>query len=143
MPPGYDKDSERRYPVIHVIQGLTGQIDMWRNRTAFRKNFPELVDEMFARKESPPCLLVFVDAWTSVGGSQFIDSSGTGRYHTYICEEIVSFVDAHYRTMAAANKSAKTSCPIAGSSLTVLLAARDRRGTTISIPANSRTDKIV
>jgi len=102
VPPGYDKDAERRYPVIHVIQGLTGQVDMWRNRTAFRKNFPELVDEMFAREESPPCLLVFIDAWTSVGGSQFVDSPGTGRYHTYICEEVVPFVDANYRTLAAA-----------------------------------------
>ena len=104
VPPGYDEDSERRYPVIHVIQGLTGQVDMWRNRTAFRKNFPELVDEMFAREESPPCLLVFIDAWTSVGGSQFVDSPGTGRYHTYICEEIVPFVDANYRTLAAAER---------------------------------------
>jgi hypothetical protein len=102
VPPGYDEDSERRYPVIHVIQGLTGQIDMWRNRTAFRRNFPELVDEMFARKESPPCLLAFVDAWTSIGGSQFVDSPGTGRYHTYICEELVPFVDANYRTLPGA-----------------------------------------
>ncbi len=102
VPPGYDEDSERRYPVIHVIQGLTGQIDMWRNRTAFRRNFPELVDEMFAREESPPCLLVFVDAWTSIGGSQFVDSPGTGRYHTYICEELVPFVDANYRTLPGA-----------------------------------------
>jgi hypothetical protein len=102
VPPGYDESSERSYPVIHVIQGLTGQIDMWHNRTPFRKNFPELVDEMFAREESPPCLLVFVDAWTSLGGSQFVDSPGTGRYHTYICDELVPFVDAKYRTMAAA-----------------------------------------
>ena len=51
VPPGYDEDTDRRYPVIHVIQGLTGQIDMWRNRSAFRRTFPELVDEMFARED--------------------------------------------------------------------------------------------
>src|SRR5919206_4451777 len=102
VPPGYDDDSERRYPSIYVIQGLTGQLDGWRNRTAFRKNFPELVDAMFAADESPPAILVFVDAWTSLGGSQFIDSPGTGRYHTYICDELVPFVDSNYRTMAAA-----------------------------------------
>jgi S-formylglutathione hydrolase FrmB len=100
LPPGYDDEPDRRYPSVYVIQGLTGQVDMWRNRTPFRKNFPELVDEMFARGESPPCVLVFVDAWTSVGGSQFVDSPGTGRYHTYLCEEIVPFVDARYRTLA-------------------------------------------
>src|ERR671936_563887 len=75
MPPGYDDDPERRYPSVYVLQGLTGQLDMWRNRASFRRNFPELVDELAA-----PCLVVFVDAWTSLGGSQFVDSPGTGRY---------------------------------------------------------------
>jgi hypothetical protein len=102
LPPGYDDEPERRYPSIYVIQGLTGQLDMWRNRSAFRKNFPELADELLASGESPPCVLVFVDAWTSLGGSQFIDSPGTGRYHTYLCEEVVPFVDSRYRTRADA-----------------------------------------
>ena len=48
LPPGYDEDEERRYPSIYLIQGLTGQLDMWRNRTPFRRNFPELADELFA-----------------------------------------------------------------------------------------------
>ncbi len=100
MPPGYDEDTDRRYPSIYVIQGLTGQIDMWRNRSAFRRNFPELVDAMFAAGESPPAVLVWIDAWTAYGGSQFLDSPGTGKYHTYICEEIVPFVDERYRTIA-------------------------------------------
>src|SRR5919204_55811 len=47
-PPGYDDEPDRRYPSIYVIQGLTGQLDAWRNRTSFRKNFPELADELFA-----------------------------------------------------------------------------------------------
>src|SRR5881396_2664159 len=101
VPPGYD-DSDERLPSIYVIQGLTGQVDMWRNRTAFRRNFPELADELFASGEAPPCVVVFVDAWTSLGGSQFIDSPGTGRYHTHICDELVPWVDANYRTKAAA-----------------------------------------
>jgi S-formylglutathione hydrolase FrmB len=102
LPPGYDDDPERRYPSIYLIQGLTGQLDMWRNRTAFRRNFPELVDAMFAREESPPAVLVWVDAWTSLGGSQFVDSPGTGRYHTYMVEELVPFVDSRYRTLSEA-----------------------------------------
>jgi S-formylglutathione hydrolase FrmB len=100
LPPGYDEDADRRYPSLYVIQGLTGQIDMWRNRSAFRRNFPELVDAMFAAGESPPAILVWIDAWTSYGGSQYLDSPGTGKYHTYLCEEIVPFVDERYRTVA-------------------------------------------
>jgi len=102
VPPAYDEDEERRYPSIYVIQGLTGQLDMWRNRLPFRRNFPELADALFASGESPPAILVYVDCWTSLGGSQFLDSPATGRYHTYLCDEVVPWVDERYRTLAAA-----------------------------------------
>jgi hypothetical protein len=102
LPPGYDDDPGRRYPSIYLIQGLTGQLDMWRNRSAFRPNFPELVDQLFAKGDSPPAVLVWVDAWTSLGGSQFVDSPGTGRYHTYIVDELVPWVDERYRTLPEA-----------------------------------------
>ncbi|HCO03949.1 MAG TPA: enterochelin esterase [Actinobacteria bacterium] len=100
LPPGYDDEPDRRYPVVYQIQGLTGQLDMWRNRTPFRRNFPELADDLFAAGEAPPCILVWVDCWTSLGGSQFVDSPGTGNYHTYLCDEVVPWVDGRYRTLA-------------------------------------------
>jgi Putative esterase len=102
LPPGYDDEPDRRYASIYMIQGLTGQLDMWRNRTAFRRNFPELADDLFAAGDAPPCILVWVDCWTSLGGSQFLDSPGTGKYHTYLCNEVVPWVDGRYRTLAAA-----------------------------------------
>ena len=40
------------------------------------------------------------DGWTSLGGSQFLDSPGTGNYLTHLCDEIVPFVDERYRTIA-------------------------------------------
>jgi hypothetical protein len=101
VPPGYDDEPDRRYPSVYVIQGYTGQVDMWRNRSAFRLNFPELADRLFTAGDAPPCILVWVDCWTSIGGSQFLDSAGTGRYHTYLCDEVVPWVDSRYRTMAA------------------------------------------
>src|SRR5213079_3544354 len=88
------------YPSVYLIQGLGGQLYMWRNRGTFRRNPVELMDGLFASGEAPPAALVWVDAWTSLGGSQFLDSPGTGRYHTYLCDEIVPWVDARYRTLA-------------------------------------------
>ena len=102
LPPGYDAEPGRRYPSVYVIQGLTGQVDMWRNRSAFRRNFPELADAQFAAGGAPPCILIYVDCWTSIGGSQYLDSPATGRYHTYLCNEIVPWIDRHYRTMPEA-----------------------------------------
>jgi S-formylglutathione hydrolase FrmB len=95
-PPGA---GEIPLPAIYLIQGHTGQVDMWRNRTAFRPNVLELVDALFADEGCPPAYVVFVDAWTSYGGSQFLDSPAVGNYHTYLCDEIVPFVDAQYRTL--------------------------------------------
>jgi len=99
-PPGHTEGSGARYPSVYVIQGVTQQLDMWRNRAPFRKNFPELADELFASGGAPPCVVVWVDCWTSLGGSQFLDSAGTGRYLTYLCDEIVPWVDARYPTIA-------------------------------------------
>ena len=82
-------------PAIYLIQGMTGQIDMWRNRSAFRPTLLELVDDLRA-----PARVVFVDAWTSLGGSQFLNSPATGNYHTYLCDEVVPFIDARYPTSA-------------------------------------------
>src|SRR3982751_5553915 len=68
-PPG---TGDEALPSLYVIQGHTGQIDMWRNRSAFRPNVIELVDALFADEGCPPALVVFVDAWTSYGGSEFV-----------------------------------------------------------------------
>jgi hypothetical protein len=97
VPPGYD-DASARYPAVYVIQGYTGHVAMWANRSPFRQPFPETADAVFAAG-APPCIVVYVDAWTAFGGSQFVDSPGTGNYHTYLCDEVVAFVDARYRTL--------------------------------------------
>ena len=98
-PPGYDGG-----PAIYVLQGYTGQVDMWRNRTAFRPTIFELLD-----REQIDARIVFVDAWTSVGGSQFVDSHGSGRYHSYLCDEIVPFVDERYETNGFRGVAGKSS----------------------------------
>ncbi|HET6708625.1 alpha/beta hydrolase [Amycolatopsis sp.] len=97
VPPGYD-DGGERYPAVYVIQGYTGHLTMWTNRTPFRQPFVETADAVFAGS-APGCVVVYVDAWTAYGGSQFVDSPGTGRYHSYLCDEIVPWVDEHYRTI--------------------------------------------
>ena len=83
---------------VYVIQGYSGQVDMWMARSAFEPTVIERVDAMFAAGECPPAVVVFVDAWTSLGGSQFLNSAGTGRYLDYLCDEVVAFVDGRYPT---------------------------------------------
>ena len=99
-PPGVDLDHPKGLPSVYVIQGFTGQIDMWTARAALEPNMIERIDAMFAARLCPDALVVFVDAWTSRGGSQFINSASTGRYLDYLCDEVVSFVDERYPTLA-------------------------------------------
>jgi S-formylglutathione hydrolase FrmB len=60
----------------------------------------EAFDAMFASGSCPDAIVVFVDAWTSFGGSQFLNSSATGPYLDYLCDEVVAFVDERYPTAA-------------------------------------------
>ncbi|MGI8428233.1 MAG: alpha/beta hydrolase-fold protein [Solirubrobacteraceae bacterium] len=94
-------DDRRRVPSVYVLQGFTGQLDMWHGRSAFEPTMVERLDAIFAAGECPDAIVVFVDAWTSCGGSQFLNSAATGRYTDYLCDEVVAFVDERYPTLAA------------------------------------------
>jgi enterochelin esterase-like enzyme len=96
LPPGYEAEPERRWPSVYVLQGFTGQARAWFNASPWARSFPELVEEL-----APECIVVLVDAWTAIGGSQFVDSPAVGRYHTYLCEDVVGLVDRELRTLAA------------------------------------------
>lgn len=102
LPPAYDAQPERRFPAIYVLQGFRKQVVMWRDRRPWEQTPLEELDARFAGGEAEPAIAVYVDAWTSLGGSQFVDSPGTGRYATYLCDEVVPFIDGAYRTLADA-----------------------------------------
>jgi Putative esterase len=90
----------RAVPSVYVIQGYSGRADQWLNGSSFEPRFVERLDAMFAAGECRDAVVVLVDAWTALGGSQFLNSAGTGRYMDYICDEIVPFVDERYPTAA-------------------------------------------
>ena len=98
-PPGYDDEPDRRYPSVYAHPGHDRpgrHVAQPQGRSANRRRADRrLVRGRGARRRSS----CYVDAWTSYGGSQFLDSPGTGRYHTYLCDELVPFVDARYRTL--------------------------------------------
>jgi enterochelin esterase-like enzyme len=98
VPHGHD-DAGERLPVVYLLQGYFSRLADWDTRVPFRPTVPEAIDARFAAG-SPPAIVVYVDAWTAFGGSQFVDSPAIGRYATYVADEVVDFVDARYRTRA-------------------------------------------
>ncbi len=100
LPPGYP-DQAQRYPSVYLLHGYGGSTVRWGNRPTYGRPVLDLIDEAFAAGQAHPAIVVFVDGWTRYGGSQYIDSAGTGRYQSYLCDEIVPYIDRRYRTIAS------------------------------------------
>jgi hypothetical protein len=90
-------DTSRRYPTVYVIQGMTGIADAWFNVEPWTVSYPDRIDAL-----GLDAVVVLVDAFTAVGGSQYVDSPGIGNYHTYLCEELVPYIDANFPTLPEA-----------------------------------------
>lgn len=87
-------------PSVYMLQGFGGRLEEWLVPSSSGTTTIEQRDAMFSAEESPPALIVFVDASTSWGGAQFLNSSSTGRYLDYLCDEVVPFIDARYPTLS-------------------------------------------
>ncbi|WIG58667.1 MAG: putative esterase [Ktedonobacterales bacterium] len=99
LPPGYAR-AKRRYPVIVGLTGFTGKGIMLLNEDAWQPNLVERLERLYAAG-MPHAIFVLPDCFTRYGGSQYLNSAATGRYEDYVIDEIVPWVDAHYRTIAA------------------------------------------
>jgi enterochelin esterase family protein len=101
LPPGYD-DGRSRYPVVYLLAGFTGRGAFMLNDSAFEENIQERMDRLIAAGQVRPMILVLPDCFTRYGGSQYLNSTATGRYEDHLIEELVPFIDGRYRTLAEA-----------------------------------------
>jgi S-formylglutathione hydrolase FrmB len=101
LPKGYDPQGSRRYPVLYVLHGYTGDVAALISTRPWETNVLQWVDRLVVEGRMPPALLVLVDGFTRLGGSQYVDSVHNGRYATYTVRDVVGHVDGNYRTIAA------------------------------------------
>jgi S-formylglutathione hydrolase FrmB len=99
LPPSYGVDRERRYPVTFVLAGFTGRGRTLLNDNPWSPALPERMDALIARGACEEMILVLPDGFTRYGGSQYLNSSATGRYEDHIVQELVPHVDRAYRTL--------------------------------------------
>src|SRR5882724_1318072 len=90
-------DTSRRYPSVYVIKGMAGIVDAWFNVEPWSPSYPDRISALALE-----AVVVLVDAFTAIGGSQFLDSPAIGNYHTYLCDDLVPWIDAKFRTHARA-----------------------------------------
>jgi enterochelin esterase family protein len=83
-------------PVVFMLSGFTGNGPATFNLKSFEAGATHRLDEAVSRGEAPRAVYVYIDAMTSWGGSQFINSEGMGRYEDFLMKEIVPAVQANF-----------------------------------------------
>ncbi|MDH3588271.1 MAG: alpha/beta hydrolase-fold protein [Gammaproteobacteria bacterium] len=100
LPPGYDS-TKKRMPVLFDLVGYTGTGQSHTNWRNFDENVPERADRLIHVGAMGPCIIVFPDCFTALGGNQYINSTAIGNYADYLTRELIPLVDAEFRTHAA------------------------------------------
>ena len=98
LPPSYGRDANRRYPVCYVLSGFTGRGRMLLNDAPWSPPLDERMDRLIAAGAGE-MILVMPDCFTRFGGSQYLDSTATGRYERHLTAELVPWIDRKYRTL--------------------------------------------
>jgi S-formylglutathione hydrolase FrmB len=106
LPPAYDRDEGRRFPVVYCLTGFTGRGQLLLNSQPFTPGLAERMDTLIASGAVAEMIVVMPDCFTRLGGSQYINSEAVGRYEDYLIEEIIPFVDSRFRTRAEAGARA-------------------------------------
>ena len=105
LPPPYEHAAARgrgkRFPVLFDLVGYTGSGMSHTNWRNFEENIPERAARLLHQGKMGPCILVFPDCFTALGGNQYINSSALGNYADYLTQELIPFVDREFRTLAS------------------------------------------
>lgn len=106
LPPSYESDTEKRYPVIYFLHGFSQSPNQLANRRTFLNSY-------FKSDESLREFIIVEPNGNSIlGGSFYWNSPASGNWESFIVKEVVSVIDRKYRTI-----SQKESRGIAGFSM--------------------------
>ncbi len=89
----------RRLPIVLLLTGFASTHHSVLGFNPWKPNTVERFERQVLAGECPPAILVLPDCMTRWGGSQFLDSPATGPYQSYLAEEVIPHVDAHFPTI--------------------------------------------
>lgn len=95
LPPSYDREPSRRYPVVYTLHGYGLHAQQWvgfANVSGLEKGL--------AAGTTKEMILVSPDAFSLHNGSFYSNSRATGDWETFVAGELVSWIDGHYRTIS-------------------------------------------
>jgi S-formylglutathione hydrolase len=95
LPPSYQREPNRRYPVVYTLHGYGLHAEQW---VGFA-NFAALEKDV-AAGTAKEMILVSADAFTLQNGSFYSSSATVGDWETFLAVELVNYIDGHYRTLS-------------------------------------------
>jgi len=96
VPPSGQSDGR---PLLVLLSGYTGAGWMHFVRPRYMgDSVVGRLDRLIRSGAAPEAVLVAPDCLTSLGGSQYLNSSATGPYEDYVVREVVPWVREKYRT---------------------------------------------
>jgi S-formylglutathione hydrolase len=99
LPPSYEKNKSRHYPVVYFLHGFTDSDDKWYGPTKHWINLPTVIDKALTNPDSREMIFVTPNAFTRYQGSMYSSSVTTGDWEKFVSEELIAYVDSHYRTI--------------------------------------------
>jgi enterochelin esterase-like enzyme len=96
LPPSYAADQNRRFPVIYLLHGYGGRDDTFTARLA---TLAESSDRLAAAQGFSSAIVVTPNAFTLHKGSMYSNSPTIGDWERFIAEDLVAYIDGHYRTL--------------------------------------------
>ncbi len=101
LPPSYAASQTRRYPVLYLLHGFTDSDERWFGSSGRHfVNVPTAADRAYAAG-AREVIIVMPNAFTKFQGSMYSCSATTGDWEQFVAHDLVTYVDAHYRTLAA------------------------------------------
>jgi enterochelin esterase-like enzyme len=95
LPPSYASDSTRQFPVIYFLHDYGEQND------APIDAIRQVADKFAAAQGFSEPIVVTPDAATSRVESMYSASATAGDWETFVAEDLVAYIDMHYRTLAS------------------------------------------
>jgi S-formylglutathione hydrolase FrmB len=94
LPPSYQKDKNRRYPVLYALHGYSIGAEQWTHEI----HVPQTIEGAFA-EGAKEMIVVLPDSKTVHNGSMYSGSQTTGDFEKFISHDLVAYIDSHYRTI--------------------------------------------
>ncbi|HYD24844.1 MAG TPA: alpha/beta hydrolase-fold protein [Croceibacterium sp.] len=93
-PPGYDESPDKRYPVVYYLHGY------WAPVEAQQAGFKLHEAVQAAAEAGNALIMVMPDGFSKLHGGFYSSSPTVGDYESFVAEDLVGWVDGHYRTIA-------------------------------------------